>query len=421
MKRLFSTSIGMSLSIVLTSFLFAVIGCAQVKSSSAPESSSLRFNTPTGWQRIDRPEGTLLRPADTSQGVIITVLPGEALKGKSFRTVFEQALVDAHKGLKVTTFLATESGRNSDGYDTLASGVITDDGKGQQLFRYYLGLSDGSSIHMIVYVANNKDAFVKYQPVVKEFINGTTLNVAKKSLPSSIDRSSGSGNGISGLFTRTETRQQLNIRTNLFETRVVQTYYLFFPDGRLYNGLPKGGSIDNFDFDAATKTSPNICGYYRIEGNKIAINWLGERAAQSLDFQRIKDAITINKIRYDEVKRYNGLIAGTYSISNYFNLSGGVATGSASSTIFITFGSDGRFTEQGFANSGVATSNSRTSTNINSRGSGTYRINNYTLQLNYDDGRKESCTFFVYPGNENGTSPKAVIINGGSWLLNSSR
>ncbi|MEW6732657.1 MAG: hypothetical protein AB1489_15115 [Acidobacteriota bacterium] len=419
MKRLFSSGIGMSLSIILTSLFFIVIGCAQSKTD--PEVLSLKFNTPVGWQRIDRPEGTVLKPADTSQNVIVTVFPGEALKGISFRTVFEQALADAHKGLKVTTFLATEAGRNSAGYDTLANGVITDDGRGQQLFRYYLGLSDGSSIHMIVYIANNKDGFVKYQPVVKEFINGASFNVAKKSQPNSIDRSSGSANGILGLFTRTETRQQLNIRTNLFETRVVQTYYLFFPDGRLYNGLPKGGSIDNFDFDAASKSSPNICGYYRIEGNKIAINWLAERAAQSLEFQRIKDGITINKVRYDEVKRYNGPIIGTYSISNYFNLSGGVATGSASSTIFITFGSDGRFTEQGFANSGVATANSRTTTNINSRGSGTYQISNYTLQLNYDDGRKENCTFFVYPGNENGSSPKAVIINGGSWLLSNNR
>jgi hypothetical protein len=66
MAPLFSSILRQTLSAILISCYFAVIGCAQVRSSSDPESSSLSFNTPTGWQRVDRPEGTLLRPADAS-------------------------------------------------------------------------------------------------------------------------------------------------------------------------------------------------------------------------------------------------------------------------------------------------------------------------------------------------------------------
>jgi hypothetical protein len=86
----------------------------------------------------------------------------------------------------------------------------------------------------------------------------------------------------------------------------------------------------------------------------------------------------------------------------------------------FTFGKDGRFTKDGLVATTITTSPSRVSRagvflETHGSGSGTYRIMNNVLELQYDatvGGDIERFSFFRAPGEEE----QVIFINGLSYL-----
>src|SRR6185369_3522682 len=84
---------------------------------------------------------------------------------------------------------------------------------------------------------------------------------------------SSSGSAMQGLYVGTESRQDFNPATGYYDYKVRQIYYIFYPDGRVYNGLPKGGTLDSFDYERARSEDPKNCGTYQITKDQIQFNW----------------------------------------------------------------------------------------------------------------------------------------------------
>ena len=63
---------------------------------------------------------------------------------------------------------------------------------------------------------------------------------------------------LDGLYVATKSGLQLNPWTNRLEYEVDEEYYLFFPDGRVYNALPKGGRFLAFPQGADRPHRPDF-------------------------------------------------------------------------------------------------------------------------------------------------------------------
>src|SRR5438093_9394831 len=59
---------------------------------------------------------------------------------------------------------------------------------------------------------------------------------------------------------------------NTIQTYITNEYYLFFPDGHVYEGVPKGG-LQNLSFGTLERQDPAHCGIYQVRQTQIAFRW----------------------------------------------------------------------------------------------------------------------------------------------------
>src|SRR5262249_7054581 len=138
---------------------------------------------------------------------------------------------------------------------------------------------------VIAYVATEADAYQKYYPIFEAFLKSVDFANRNASPPTpnkdsekprsnnnDQPRTSASNSaGLEGLYVGTESRQQFNPVTKYYDYIVRQVYYFFLPDGRVYFALPKGGALNDFDFERVRREDPNNCGSYQIAGEQIVL------------------------------------------------------------------------------------------------------------------------------------------------------
>lgn len=418
------------------------------------------FKVPAGWKRVQQDQLVLLIPSDLApgEGCVLTILPGQELKG-DFRAWFDATREALQKDQRVVSGGEVRAQRAEEGFPTLSTAVILEDSAGKRSFRFYLAAHPGSRAEIIAYLATSQEVFQRYQPALAEFVkNANFANIQQALLarpPGSQShrgstsagrrplrpaeqrerknqgkavarRGAGGGRqtaatGLSGLYMGTESRQQFNVLTHFYDYIVRQVYYLFAPDGRVYYGLPQGGSLSRFSFARAQQENPNNTGTFQLSGGQIRFQWGGGRS-QTLPFERQGSRIRIGRTTLYPVGRSDGLrLAGTYSSRSFTNVSAPGIEGGVSGERQISFDPSGHFsargfvgyagvTERGLGDVGAATS-SRNS------GSGSYRIADNTLELTYPDGRRERYTFFVNPETPNEKRPGLIYIDGRAYLL----
>lgn len=215
--------------------------------------------------------------------------------------------------------------------------------------------------------------------------------------------------GLEGLYAGTETYYTL-ARQNFNNI-----YYVFFPDGRVYRGVPKGGAISAFDFETAGQREPDNCGRYRISGGSIEFAWLGNRQGKTTTFVRSAGGVKIGGTDFSQIGSYDGLqLNGAYTrfgnaqFNPYDASAGGVV-----SERTIVFRSDGTFSTA----SAVAASTRASTIGENAGGGGRYHINGNALDLTYPDGRRTRSTFFVHPESAGEAPPRHIVIDGLSFGL----
>jgi hypothetical protein len=197
---------------------------------------------------------------------------------------------------------------------------------------------------------------------------------------------------LDGLYATQDSGGQIGPGGVLY-SNVTWRFYYFMPNGYVYLGAKNAG-LENLSCTTATvdKYGEPQCTTYAAEGDQIRI---GNRNPTRL--RRKGSDLMIGDYTYERIPKASNLnINGTYS-----SYAAGVAAATSSG---ITFSRDGRFKSSSFTGvsydtggmpGGAQQPNRVGVTGTSSTGGeGTYRINGYTLDLTYSDGRK-SRAFFV--------------------------
>lgn len=382
------------------------------------------FDSPQGWRRVES-DGTLFFiPPDLRGGsrVLIAVLPGEELRG-DFRQWFEATIEQSlQNGERIVRAGELKSQRAAEGYDTLLKIVETRDREGYTYNRMYLAAHPGNRAEMVLYLASSTELFQKYSGVFERFITSldyTNSRVGRLDQVKKPDLNKPTGAGqLSGLYTGNEYRRQFNVMTKYYDNINVKIHYIFSPDGRVYSGLPKGGTLEQFDMDRAEREDAANVGRYTISGGQIRFTWAnGQR--DPVVFQKGSDSITLGKTTLYRVKKWDGLrLDGTYSVRSFTNLSGGIGgAGGISGEDILQLRRDGTFESAGFTGYTSSGSQVNASASTKTSGRGSYRITGNVLELRYADGKVVRATFYVHPENERQARPGLIVIDGAYYLL----
>lgn len=196
------------------------------------------------------------------------------------------------------------------------------------------------------------------------------------------------GDGFTGVHRMIRPRP-LNINNSGYEPGYRVEYITFLPDGHVYWTLPPEGLL-YFDPAVAQRAHPDDWGTYTIKNGEIHILRGPERRPYVITRtgERLNNPPSLGKGTFRHIPPADGLrIDGNYRRSE--------------SEPTITFTSDGRFRDEGiFRNFGTAQWPDGTIYQDDGRGgSGTYTIEQYTLELRYSDGRVRRAPFIVFPEN----------------------
>ncbi len=441
----------LAIALILIIHLTTLTACAQTKVNGVSNNGgkeqvgNVLFVAPKNWQRLDkapkdaRTNGqTIFIAPNSNQSTVITLLPDEQLFG-SLETWFQDFLTKNHSKAKVISGGGIVKASSEESYPILLSESVLKENDGSVSYRFYVAAHPGNKAEVIALISTNPKEYQQYKSVFDEFIRSVDFaNVKSSNANKSNSRSDNntnsytgnnsnntgnsiSSNSLKGLYVGTESYQQLNFRTNLYDYIVRQQYYLFAPDGKVYFGLPKT-NIRNIDL--ACNEDANKCGEYSLQGNQLQLtrHFQGETKTQNLTLSKVKDGFTLGKTRFYPINPSpNGLkLNGFYLFKSFTNISNGVSggiAGSVSGERAIAFDLNGNFVANNFV--GLNASGSSAGITSSSKGSreGKYQINGNTLTLIYPNGQQEELSFFVYPENEQESRPGVIVIGGVSYLL----
>ena len=162
-----------------------------------------------------------------------------------------------------------------------------------------------------------------------------------------------------------------------FNPHIEKAYLVFYPSGWVSKEFP-GDGLEGFDFPAYMRnpSNRNFVGKYRINGNTAEIVWLDTNQSHTT-------------VQFDDAASNPHFMGGPYiplCQCNGVRFSGIYDTGHRDR---IQFSPDGTFVDAGAINSVVGVDLS----NPWRGGPGTYAVQNYTLFLSYQDGRRVKKSF----------------------------
>jgi hypothetical protein len=167
-------------------------------------------------------------------------------------------------------------------------------------------------------------------------------------------------------------------------------YITFFPDARVFEGIPDGG-MDGLDEDAEIRFHSTGWGTYTTDGTTGQITF-GPTIVWN--FHVYPDRVEIHGDRYQKLESGDGVkLAGTFRRAD--------AKTVAAAQQGITFMPNGRFKDEGIFKAAFV--QHRTSHGYEfddgAPGTGTYRVRHYSLELTYDNGRSKRAVFYLDPNN----------------------
>lgn len=387
MKSLFQHVVLLSFGILLA--LFALPLSMPAQDAWAPDSKigNFQFNMPKGWKRLDKAGSPELVPADLQNGTItlIDFLPSQPLNGRDLRSWFSAAWTEWQKQFRVVDGGQITSGHSPNGFDFLrlearvsgpqigfASFVFSAAKIGDRAEAYYF-LNNGS-----YYVAH--DALQDFEHSLR-FANNPAAP-ARERQPSAA--AAGAAGGLQGLYIGYKMRGLIGLNAHF-------DYFVFLPDGNVVRYLPEHG-LENFDFRTALRDSRDYCGRYRATANQVEMAWADNNTEVA---KRDGTSLKLSGDQYFPVSNPNGLkLQGTFR-----------REGADLARYALQFAPDGTFRENGMLTLlAYEGKDSRP-------GSGTYKIGDYSLKLFYQDGRRITFSFFIFPEVPAGQRPTRIHVN----------
>lgn len=194
--------------------------------------------------------------------------------------------------------------------------------------------------------------------------------------------------GFTGIYRMVRPRA-ININNSGYESGFYIEYITFLPNGKLYWSLPPEGLL-YFDEDVARRARPDDWGTYEIKGNEIHVlrGPAQKKYVITRNGDRLNNPPSLGKGSFRPIPNCDGLrLEGNYRRHE--------------SEPAINFTSDGKFREGGiFRNFGTrGRLDGSTYQDDGVGGSGTYIIEQNTLELQYTDGRVKRFVFIAFPEN----------------------
>jgi hypothetical protein len=193
---------------------------------------------------------------------------------------------------------------------------------------------------------------------------------------------------LSGLYYHTQIQAGIG-----FTSGTIWSFYFFSPDGHVYAGFPRNGTLDRFDFAAAAKSEPKLVGYYRVTGDRIDFVWVAGRKPENSKFARNGDGLTFSGWGWTRLDTNSKNFRPNWLVGTYRFQTGG---SSAVASKFYTFKADGTFTaavsSAVLARAAVPQANRSQSSNA----AGTYTLSGTTVTMKFADGRIEQHTALPY-------------------------
>lgn len=206
--------------------------------------------------------------------------------------------------------------------------------------------------------------------------------------------------GLDGAWLRTES---FFMGTSLTLNNHV---WFFTPNGRVARA-PSGG-FDPAAYAKATETPHRYAGHYRIEGDKLIVDWVDGSKPTAYNFARGPgDGIKIAGIGASRVRpfptgtRYEGVFAG------------GASAGGASSSTALNFHHDGSFSRDSVGSVTSTSARSEVYAGSQARRAGTYAFDGHTLRLTEADGSQRAYTVAAFGRPDAQGRPEYLYLDGG--------
>jgi hypothetical protein len=364
------------------------------------------FQVPAGWLRFDSPNATTLSPR-THRGQVTMFLSGRDIEG-SFRAAFESEMQGMRGQLLIVNAGEARSGRSKAGFDLLSQTVELGAADGSRSARFYLAANPPGRLEIMVFAAPNLELFQRFWPDVEAFAETWTFTNSGRSPEAAPGPAAmqppPSGNRIAGIYKG----YKYNFTTVLgaVQKRATEDYLTFYPDGFIYHGLPFHGWT-GLDRARALETNPEITGSYEIVGNRV--NLTLNRGQYRLVGMREGPAITIDGRPYtllgDPARLANPVLDGVFMRED-------ARPGEDLARRAIRFTAAGQFEDRGIVQtitpSEIINGNPR---NERPGGSGTYRLESYTLRLRYSDGYERTLPLVIDPAEMDRPAQVRLSIN----------
>ena len=192
--------------------------------------------------------------------------------------------------------------------------------------------------------------------------------------------------GFTGIYRMVRGRAT-DLNSSVYQHGVQVEYITFLPDGRVFWRLPSEGLL-HFDPAVAQKAYPEDWGTYEIGHGEIRVLRGPQKKLYVITRagERLNNPPGLGKGSFRPVPAADGLrLDGRYRRFEH--------------DPFITFSTDGSFRDEGaFRNFGDMARPDRTIHQDDGRGgTGTYLIEQNTLELRYSDGRVKRFPFITFP------------------------
>ncbi len=391
----------------------------------AAQFGDMRFELPAGWKAREDSQVLVLTPPDLTKtsAVGVWLLPGLGLG--NLNTQFSglvQLLQSGKTVVRESKVVATQS---PEGYAVLQQELILLDSKWANSYMVVVGANPNNRFEALYYSASSQALYKNYNAPVSRLIDTIKftppvarhsrqpLAMAQSEAPSQpvyIDakaRANGLANlnppppgnaRLSGLYVTQDSGGSMGPGGIVYQN-IMWRFYYFLPNGYAYLGAKEAG-LETIRCSKPTvdKYGDALCTTYSADNGEIRIGF------QSPTRLRHKGSdLRIGDYDFALVpKAKNKQLSGDYE---YF--SAGVA---AAISAGFTFSPDGHFrvsNATGIAldteltgGTGAGTDSIAVAGHHESSAAGTYRINGYTLELNYRDGHSVRAFFAEVAGDD---------------------
>lgn len=268
--------------------------------------------------------------------------------------------------------------RSVNGYDIVRGGTNIRKGNEMPLYAHLWVAKVKDQLEtMIVFANNSSDFDVTVNTEIKPF----WAKLKFKNLPGEATGNyTLKGNGIQGIYSGLQSALRMSggIAKNI-------SFLIIYDDDKVKvtNKLPEKG-FANFDREADREMNAGYWGDYDLKKGTVVFN--KNNQPRTLGFTYKASKVIYNEYTYTKIPAADGLgLSGTYSADNTTT-----AVDAFGHEPTMTFYKDGRFED----NTALYYVKSY-DTMFKNPGEGRYKINNFTIELLYDDGRGGASFPFV--------------------------